>query len=247
MTQDREITGKDGAPMVLVPAGEFWMGSPDGEGDNDEHPRHQVSLDAFYMDKFEVTVARYAEFVRSMNRSKPKNWDHEVDDRKHGNLPVVNVDWQDAEDYCRWAEKRLPTEAEWEKAARGIDGRTYPWGNERPTGRLANSRFGKEPNITNPYDKALALVDSYEAGNSPYRLHHMAGNVKEWTADWHDKHFYEKSPQRNPKGPLSGQLRVVRGGSWTSELDRMRSADRGGNLPNLRHFAIGFRCAQDSP
>ena len=125
MTQDREITGKDGAPMVLIPAGEFWMGSPDGEGDNDEYPRHRVYLDAFYMDNFEVTVARYARFLGSANRSEPKYWE-QVNIRKRGNLPVVGVDWYEADAYCRWAGKRLPTEAEWEKAARGTDERTIP-------------------------------------------------------------------------------------------------------------------------
>lgn len=120
-----QLTGKNGAPMVLIPPGEFWMGSPDGEGEEDEHPRHQVSLDAFYMDKFEVTVSRYDEFVGSTNRAKHDYWD-QVDSRKHGNLPVVGVDWHDAKAYCEWAGKRLPTEAEWEKAARGTDGRRYP-------------------------------------------------------------------------------------------------------------------------
>ena len=130
-----EVTGKDGAPMVLIPAGEFWMGSPDGKGDNDEYPRHRVYLDAFYMDNFEITVARYARFLGSANRSEPKYWE-QVNIRKRGNLPVVGVDWYEADAYCRWAGKRLPTEAEWEKAARGTDERTYPWGNEAPTTSL---------------------------------------------------------------------------------------------------------------
>jgi hypothetical protein len=172
-----EIIGKDGAPMVLIPAGKFWMGSPDGEGKEDEHPRHQVFLDAFYMDKFEVTVSRYDQFVQSTDRSKPKFWD-QADTGKHGNLPVVGVDWNDAEAYCRWAGKRLPTEAEWEKAARGTDGRTYPWGTEAPTARLAN--FGNQSSpIMKAYEERLMPVDRDEAGQSPYGLHHMAGNVWE--------------------------------------------------------------------
>ncbi|TKB57173.1 MAG: formylglycine-generating enzyme family protein [Nitrospira sp.] len=227
--------------MVLIPAGEFWMGSPVGEAD--ERPRHRVYLDAYSMDKFEVTVSQYAEFMRSTGRRAPEDWD-QVNIGKHSDLPVVGVDWQDADAYCRWAEKRLPTEAEWEKAARGTDGRMYPWGNERPTSRLAN--FGKEF-TKNVYDKALAPVGSYEAGKSPYGLHHMAGNVWEWTADWHDEHFYTKSSQRNPTGPLSGESRVLRGGSWDNSSGAMRSAYRYRSSPTHRFDYMGFRCARDSP
>jgi formylglycine-generating enzyme required for sulfatase activity len=218
----REITGKDGAPMALIPAGEFWMGSPDGEGDRDEHPRHQVYLDAFFMDKFEVTVQRYADFIRADIRWKPEGWDKVVSG-KHRNLPVVGVEWWDAKTYCEWVGKRLPTEAEWEKAARGTDGRTYPWGNEQPTAKLAN--FGKKF-TSNAYDERLAWADSYEAGKSPYGLHHMAGNVWEWTADWYDENYYDKSPGRNPKGPASGEYRVLRGGSWLNGPHNVRSALR---------------------
>jgi formylglycine-generating enzyme required for sulfatase activity len=223
----REITGKDGAPMVLIPAGTFWMGSPDGEGNKNEHPRHQVYLDAFYMDKFEVTVARYAEFIRAKNRAKPAFWDLVVSG-KHGNLPVVGVEWWDAKTYCEWVGKRLPTEAEWEKAARGTEGRTYPWGNDQPTARHAN--FGKGY-TTNAYDDRLAPVDSYEAGKSPNGLHHMAGNVWEWTADWYGKEYYGKSPARNPTGPSGGEYRVIRGGSWNDVPMNVRSAHRLRNTP----------------
>ena len=166
---DREITGKDGAPMVLIPAGEFWMGSPEGEGDKDEHPRHQVYLDTYSIDKFEVTVSRYSEFMQSTGRQAPHDW-AKVKISKHSNLPVVGVSWNDAEAYCRWTKKRLPTEAEWEKAARGMDERRYPWGSEEPTTRLSNFGIGYTENA---YDERLAPVESYEAGKSPYGLHHM--------------------------------------------------------------------------
>jgi len=239
----KTITGTDGAPMLLIPAGAFWMGSPDGEGDKDEHPRHHVTLDAFYMDKFEVTVARYAEFMQANNRSKPDYWD-QVDSSKHGNLPVVGVDWHDADAYCQWAGKRLPTEAEWEKAARGTDGRTYPWGNEQPTARLSN--FGKTY-TDKVYNNRLTPVDSYEVGKSPYGLRHMAGNVWEWVADWYDESYYGKSPDQNPKGPSAGQYRVLRGGSWGRGPVFVRSAGRDGGTPTARGGDFGFRCAQDIP
>ena len=246
MTQDREITGKDDAPMVLIPAGEFWMGSPDDEGGKNEHPRHRVYLDAYDMDRFEVTVFRYAEFLQSTGREAPRDW-AKVKIGKHSNLPVVGVSWNDAETYCRWAGKRLPTEAEWEKAARGTDGRTYPWGNEEPTPRLAN--FGKGSTIIeNVYDKFLAPVDSDEAGNSLHGIHHMAGNVSEWTADWYDQDFYAKSPRRNPTGSSNDTgVKVPRGGSWLDAPGDVRSAHRIWATPATRVDHLGFRCAQDNP
>ena len=242
--QAKNITGKDGAPMVLIPAGEFWMGSPDNEGQEDEHQRHRVYLDTYSMDKFEVPVSRYAEFLRSTGRQAPGFWD-QVNTGQHSNLPVVGVDWHDAEAYCHWAGKRLPTEAEWEKGARGMDGRVYPWGNEQPTPRLAN--FGKMHNQGNLYDESLAPVESYEAGKSPYELHNMAGNAWEWTADWYDGHFYGQSPQRNPTGPPSGTDKIIRGGSWFHIAADLRSANRFGVTPTNRFDSIGFRCAQDRP
>lgn len=239
----RELVSKDGAPMVLIPAGKFWMGSPYGGWDN-EHPRHQVMLDTFYMDKFEVTVARYAKFLRAKNGSKPDYWD-DLDGHNHGNLPVVGVSWEDANAYCQWAGKRLPTEAEWEKAARGTDGRMYPWGNQEPSGRLAN--FGKVWFLTSAYEGGLVPVDSDEAGTSPYGLYHMAGNVWEWTADWYDKNYYRESPERNPPGALIGEFRVRRGGSWSYDEAYMRSATRSTSAPTDRERDLGFRCAQDIP
>lgn len=238
-----EKIGKDGAPMVLIPGGEFWIGSSAGEGRTGEHPRHQVMLDGFYMDKFEVTVERYFQFIQAKNWLKPDYWDLVVK-RKHWNLPVIGVDWLDAKAYCEWAAKRLPTEAEWEKAARGTDGRTYPWGNGSPTARRAN--FGKET-THNVYDDRLAPVDSHETGKSPYGLYQMAGNAYEWTADWYDEFYYGKGTRRNPSGPQNGQYRVLRGGSWSHESDLIRSALRNRTSPTLRNDFIGFRCAQDVP
>ena len=246
MTQDREITGKDDAPMVLIPAGEFLMGSPDDEGGKNEHPRHRVYLDAYSMDRFEVTFSRYAKFLQSTGRQAPRDW-AQVKISKHSDRPAVGVSWNDAETYCRWAGKWLPTEAEWEEAARGTDERAYPWGNEQPTPRLAN--FVKESTIIeNVYDKFLAPVDSYERGKSPYGLHHMAGNVWEWTADWYDEDFYAKSPQRNPTGSSNDTgVKVIRGGSWRDVPGHVRSAHRGWATPATRVDHLGFRCAQDNP
>jgi formylglycine-generating enzyme required for sulfatase activity len=241
----REIVGKDGAPMMLIPAGEFWMGSQEGEGKEDEHPRHQVFLDAFYMDKFEVTVSRYDQFMQSTDRAKPMDW-KQVDVRTQGNLPVVGVDWNDADTYCRWVGKRLPTEAEWEKAARGTDGRTYPWGNEEPTARLAN--FGKQGSRTvKTYEAGLAPMNSDEAGKSPYGLHHMAGNVFEWVGDWYEERYYHRSPARNPKGPSHGTMRVFRGGSLYNDPADVRSAKRHRFPSSTQLVSLGFRCAQDDP
>ena len=240
----QESIGKDGAPMVLVPAGEFVRGSPPGEGDDDEHPQKRIYLDAFYMDKYEVTTARYADFLRVSPREKPEYWE-QVNPNKHGNLPVVGVNWDDARAYCEWAGKRLPTEAEWEKAARGTDGRKYPWGNQSPTPRLAN--YDKDWSPSTMYKDRLAHVDGYDSGKSPYAVYHMAGNVWEWVADWYDKNYYSTSPNRNPKGPNSSERKVLRGGSWITIPRNLRSALRYYDSPPTRLANLGVRCAQDAP
>jgi hypothetical protein len=171
----QKITGNDRAPMVLVPAGEFIMGSNDGGAD--EKPERRITLSAFYMDKYEVSKRLYATFIQSTRRAPPPEWSQLVGS---GDRPAVNVTWHDVDAYCRWAGKRLPTEQEWEKAARGTDGRKYPWGNEKPSRRHA--LFG-----TRWYGYGtLATVKGYEEGESPYGLYHMAGNVWEWTSSDYD-------------------------------------------------------------
>jgi formylglycine-generating enzyme required for sulfatase activity len=221
---------EDGAEMVLVPAGEFTMGSNE---DVDEKPPHRVYLAAFHIDKYETTNALYRRFMTATNRVAPAHWS---DEKWNGaTQPVVGVSWHDAEAYCRWAGKRLPTEAEWEKAARGTDSRKYPWGEQWDASRAnsGQSMLGK-----------TAPVGSYPSGVSPYGAHDMAGNAWEWVADWYDKDYYQRSPDRNPKGPESGQSRVLRGGSWHSAPFRLRASDRSNVTPDLRRNGFGFRCAR---
>ena len=232
----RELIGKDGAPMVLVSAGEFTMG-----GDSIDNPRHPVYLDAFYMDKYEVTASHYAKFLQATGRHLPFKWS-EMSLVSHGGRPVIGVTWEDADAYCRWASKRLPTEAEWEKAARGTDGREYPWGNEAPTPRHANFNKCCE---WKGYG-VLAIVGSLEAGRSPYGIYDLAGNVSEWVADWYDNTSYKYELERNPKGPRDGEEKVVRGGSWYDSALLQRSALRSRSYPSAPSTDRGFRCAKDA-
>jgi formylglycine-generating enzyme required for sulfatase activity len=230
------ITGHDGAPMVLIPAGEFTMGSE--KGDDDEKPIHSIYLDAFYLDTYEVTIAQYAHFLEGSRLDAPPRW-HSMNQLPHQKRPVVNIDWTEASTYCGWAGKRLPTEAEWEKAARGTDGRMYPWGNGAPNRRRAN--YGKRE-----WNNHVALepVGSLEDGKSPYGVYDMAGNVWEWTADWYEKGYYLVSPDRNPKGPEHGEEKVVRGGDWFLTPGRLRATNRDGLSVMGRNLRGGFRCAK---
>ena len=184
--------------MVSIPAGEFTMGSQDG--DPDERPAHKVHVNAFSMDVYEVTVGQYADFLQATGFNSPLDW-KTMNQPAHQKRPVANVDWADAAAYCKWAGKRLPTEAEWEKAARGTDGRLYPWGNDPPTPLHAN--YGKTG--SHNYG-ALALVGTLEDGKSPYGIYDMAGNVWEWVSDWYDNDYYKNSPQQNPDRTVNGRV-----------------------------------------
>jgi formylglycine-generating enzyme len=244
-----EVVGKDGAPMILVPAGLFPMGVPKGDrdGGRDEYPRHEVVLDHYYIDKYEVTHGRYAEFVKATGHRTPENpkypkrtlWSDHLSDSL-SERPVINVDWQDSEAYCRWAGKRLPTEAEWEKAARGTEDRRFPWGNVEPTDKHLNF------NQKWKGEKTLMPVGSYEAGKSPFGAYDMAGNVWEWVADWYDPLYYEKSPGTNPKGPDTGTYKVLRSSGWSVETPLVRLFPRVKSDPKNRNDSTGFRCAKDA-
>ncbi len=242
--------------MVLIPAGWFLMGS-DKKTDRlaylPEMPQRKVHLDAYAIDKFEVTTVQFLRFVLATNRPPLIDWRYDGGNFQESmaSHPVMHVSWHDADDYCRWAGKRLPTEAEWEKAARGEDGRIYPWGNQ-PAG-LSRSNFGRS-GLSGPVrDRPERLmlyppiisVDKYENAVSPYGVFQLAGNVSEWVADWYDKDYYKTAPEKNPKGPEQGTQRGFRGGGWIDSTPSVRAAQRNGTDPNTKMNWIGFRCARD--
>jgi formylglycine-generating enzyme required for sulfatase activity len=204
--------------MVLVPAGEFTMGSE--QGDDDEQPVHRVLLDSFYLDTFEVTNGRFAKFVAAIQSEPPWGFADQETPVVHAERPVRWVNWLEALGYCLWAGKRLPTEAEWEKAARGTDGRTYPWGNDPPTS--AHAVFG----LKEGGDETVSPISNRDLGSSPYGVHDLAGNLYEWVTDWYDDAFYQTTPTRNPRGPVAGTTKVQRGGSYINSPYRLRSAFR---------------------
>jgi formylglycine-generating enzyme required for sulfatase activity len=243
--QQTSINAKDGAVMILIPAGEFLMGSPRNEGYRNENPQRRVYLKAYYIDKFEVTNVQYREFMEATGHKPPRDWSDY--DTRNQNHPVVGVSWYDAGAYAEWSGKRLPTEAEWEKAARGVDGRQYPWGNIPPdTGGQYRAnykvgRYGAADGYSN-----TSPVGSFPSGASPYGAMDMAGNVWEWCADWYDSAYYRQAPTQNPPGPTSGKHRVLRGGAWLNDdTFYLRCAVRGWHAPALRFHYVGFRCAQD--
>ncbi len=266
----------DGMVMVYVPAGEFTMGSADSDGDaySNEKPQHNVYLDAFWIDRTEVTNAMFAKFVaaagyrtdaekagkgwtfnaarKEWEETNGADWQHP---RGPGSSisgleqhPVVLVSWNDAAAYCQWAGRRLPTEAEWEKAARGTDGHKFPRGNQNVAGDLLNFADRNldvdwaDKNINDGH-QFTAPVGSYPKGASPFGALDMAGNVWEWVADWYDETYYRSSPAQNPTGPDTGQYRVLRGGSWGNERRHGRASVRNRGLPEFRYVNIGFRCA----
>ena len=248
----------DAMVMVYVPEGTFTMGDTAAQAMGqckifftdcpvndyiDEQPPHSVALDAFWIDRTEVNNAMYAKCVSAGACQPPISNSSQTRSSYYGNsqyafYPVVNVDWRQAQTYCKWAGGRLPTEAEWEKAARGTDERTYPWGNTLPTCSLAN--FGDPKNCTGD----TSSVDSYAPGASSYGSLNLAGNVSEWVNDWYSDGYYSSTPQSNPTGPDTGQERVLRGGSWYLNTNFIRTTNRDHRTPDISKNQIGFRCAR---
>jgi formylglycine-generating enzyme required for sulfatase activity len=242
-----QAEGRDAQPgMILIPKGSFTMGSTQKdiqwvaekffsaslEWYLDETPAHKVNLKAFYIDKHEVTNEEFLTFRESVSGRNPKFMEEPKFNKPR--YPVVGIAWQEAVDYCRWMKKRLPTEAEWEKAARGDDARYYPWGNE-PDNTKSNVRGLEDEN------RYTAPVGDYEESRSPFGVYDMAGNVWEWTSDW-----YQPYAGNTQESDLYGTtLKVIKGGSWHSNMDLARSAIRGKAIPYQPQNYIGFRCARD--
>jgi formylglycine-generating enzyme required for sulfatase activity len=230
---NNQLIGQDGAPAVMIPAGTIFI------GDDESSPRREVFVDAFYLDKHEVTVARYGDFLKATGNVKPPEEWETADLKIHAGLPVVGVDWQDASSYCQWAGRRLPTDAEWERAARGTDERKYPWGNEPPSAEHA--RFAK--NYQNSvYQDGVAAVGAHPKGASPLGIDDLSGNAWEWVADWYTESF-PRTDRRNPKGPASGTDKVLRGGGWYDPPERLTGTKRMHAPPEHRDDSVGFRCA----
>ena len=229
------ISEVDGMTLVYVPAGEFLRGSRENDADawDDEKPQHTVYLDAYYIDQTEVSNAQYKLCVQAGVCGQPRDTTY-YNNINYADHPVVNVDWYDANDYCEWAGRELPFEAQWEKAARGTDGRTYPLGEGIDCNR---ANYAGCIGRTSP-------VGSFPASASPYGALDMAGNVWEWVADWYSEDYYRTSPRENPAGPSDGTRRVLRGGSRDFIGGYARSAFRSDGDPGYSYGYLGFRCAR---
>lgn len=225
--QDNQ-TARDSAEMILIQGGKYLVGSSDG--DYDEQPVHEVLIDPFYIDVHEVTNQQFQMFLEATGHPKPAFWHPEIDKPDD---PVVGVSWYDAVAYAVWVGKRLPTEVEWELAARGGSaGTKYPWGDD-PDCRYANFKsFG------------IAPVKSLKPNN--YGLYDLIGNVWEWCSDWYDRTYYSSSKKRNPQGPVIGTHKVLRGGAWYCREDQVRVTNRFYAMPDVSSFNFGFRCAKSA-
>jgi formylglycine-generating enzyme required for sulfatase activity len=223
--------------MITIPAGPFIRGTMNGGFD--EQPQRTIYLDTFSIDRYEVTNHQYKQFVLATGHRKPglpSRYAKSAGKMGGANQPVVYVSWDDAVEYCHWRGKRLPTEAEWEKAMRGTDGRLWPWGNsDQPN----SANWARVPD---GYDVS-APVGSFPADKSPYGVMDGAGNVIEWVADWYHETYYKDSPEQNPPSPEHGTYRVLRGGGYTTTGGDIRITSRSKMMPDFRDETIGFRCA----
>ena len=259
--------------VSLVAAGEFLMGSDSGR--DDERPQHKVTLDAYLIDCFEVSNAQFAAFLAASQRAAPPYWSEQAYPSGQADFPVVGVSWDDADAYCKWVGKRLPTEAEWEKAARGLDGRTYPWGEDWDPSR-ANvygypgfpKGIGSAAPALSTWDQAweflrnsapqsglpaLKPVGSYPGGISPYGLFDTVGNASEWVADWYNWGDYSGLPASNPRVTAPPWNHVVRGSPWydpvgnAAWIQTMSRVAARSSSHDTRDPRIGFRCAKNAP
>ena len=258
---------EDGTGMVLIPAGGFWMGRTQmflfdelnwtARARQDDQPVRMITLDGFYIDKYEVTTTDYATFADATNRKKPWYWKGGKVNPGQEKWPVYDVNWEDATAYCAWAGKRLPTEAEWEKAARGgLERNLYSWGNELD---VKTQAYGEQQP-----EAAKKVMAHYQGANGPlpvgsfppngYGLYDVTGNVWEWVSDWYGQNYYSVGPLKNPTGPSTGTYKVIRGGGWTNDEDLWNTGQRSLLGVHYRNYApatqisdaYGFRCAKDA-
>jgi len=223
-------------PMIVIPAGDFLMGSD--AGGRNEQPTRTVSLSAFQINQFEITQYQYGEFIKATGHRSPlSRYSKNVERFNDPNQPVVYVSWLDAEAFCLWQGARLPTEAEWEKAAKGAGANSWPWGEEGKS--IYGNFLGADDG--NPY---TSFVGSLRKDQSPYQIYDMAGNAQEWVSDWYEELYYKKGPAKNPMGPERGDMKTLRGGSWNDSYLSGRTTARIKMFPDYRDTTVGFRCAK---
>jgi sulfatase modifying factor 1 len=226
----------DSVAMVYIEPGPFTMGSDLPSAKPNAKPAHKVELNAYWLYQNEVTNKQYLAFVQQTNHAEPAQWKQTGGyPAGRDKFPVVSVSWDDADAYCRFAGKRLPTEAEWEKAARGVHQLIWPWGNEWDSDKANGANQGAA---------TLQEVGSHPAGRTPYGADDMAGNAWEWVQDWYDADYYSVSPLTAPTGPALGQTKIMRGGAWPDDPNQLRTFTRVGVFPpDYASDVVGFRCA----
>jgi len=241
LPQLTQVSSADGMQMIYIPSGEFFMGADesDVEASDVEKPGHFIYLSIYWIDRTEITNGMYEKCVSAGDCQPPEKTSSKKRPVYYGepafqDYPVIYVSWEDANNYCHWAGRRLPSEAEWEKAARGRESWIYPWGNTPPDFHRANF---------NALLGDTTGVSAYPGGASPFGVLNMAGNVAEWVADWYGVDYYASSPYKNPSGPKTGEYRMLRGGSWFNPAHSLRTTFRLWNYPDLHSETIGFRCA----